>query len=113
METRSRPLIIYHFVIQGLIRILATNSYFDGRFLFQLIIGLKTDLSLNDGFLQHNCSPDPPWFPHRTKNLAVICNDMLKRKSNKQRKRNFFIEHLWATASEIDLEHEYLRRKRI
>ena len=42
------------FVIQQLIRILATNSYFHGRFLFQPIIrliGPTTDSFLSDGFL--------------------------------------------------------------
>ena len=51
------------FVIQGLIQILATNSYFYGRFLFQPIIrliGTTTDSFLNHGFLLQNYSPDPP-----------------------------------------------------
>ena len=53
------------FVIPRLILILATNSYFHGRFLFQPIIGLigpTTDSLLNDGFLLQNYGPDPPWY---------------------------------------------------
>ena len=50
------------FVIPRLIRILATNSYFHGRFLFQPItqlIGPTTDSILNDCFLLQNYGPDP------------------------------------------------------
>ena len=53
------------FVIPLLIRILATNSYFHGRSLFQAIIrliGPTTDSILNDGFLLQNHGPDPPWY---------------------------------------------------
>ena len=53
------------FVIQRLIRILATNWYFHGRFLFQPIIrliGPTTDSFLNDGFLLQNYDPDSPWY---------------------------------------------------
>ena len=52
------------FVIQRLIRILATNLYFHGQFLFQPIIrliGPTTDSFLNDSFLLQNYGPDPPW----------------------------------------------------
>ena len=52
------------FVIPRLILILATNSYFHGRFLSQPIIrliGPTTDSFLNDGFLLQNYGPDPPW----------------------------------------------------
>ena len=53
------------FVIPRLTRILAANPYFHGRFPFQSIIrliGPKTDLFLNDGFLLQNYGPDPPWY---------------------------------------------------
>ena len=53
------------FVIPGLILILATNSYFHGRFLFQPIIrliGPTTDSFLNDGFLLKNYGPNAPWY---------------------------------------------------
>ena len=52
------------FIIPRLIRILATNLCFRGRFLFQPIIrliGPTTDSFLNDGFLLQNYGPDPPW----------------------------------------------------
>ena len=52
------------FLIPWLIRILATNSYFHGRFLFQPIIrliGPTTDSILNDVFLLQNYGPGPPW----------------------------------------------------
>ena len=50
------------FVIPRLILILATNSYFHGRFLFQPIIrliGPTIYLFLNDGFLLQNYGPIP------------------------------------------------------
>ena len=53
------------FIISRLIRILATNLYFNGRFLFQPIIpliGPTTDSILNDGFLLQNHGPDLPWY---------------------------------------------------
>ena len=50
------------FVIPWPFRILATNSYFYGRFLFQTIIGTTTDSFLNDVFLLQNYGPDPPWY---------------------------------------------------
>ena len=53
------------FVTQRLNRILATNSYFHGWFLFQPIIrliGPMTDSFLNDGFLLQKYGPDLPWY---------------------------------------------------
>ena len=50
-------------VIQQLIRILVTSSYFHDRFLFQPIIrliGPTTDLFLNDGFRLQNYGTDSP-----------------------------------------------------
>ena len=62
------------FVIPRLIHILATNSYFHGRFPFQPIIrliGPTTDSIFNDGFLLQNCGPDPPWYKTNVKVLQL------------------------------------------